>query len=117
MMAGSGRRRLAWLRVLTVASTIALMGAASPAAAQVQAQASTGWPQFQDNAGHTGAELDERSVTQANVGQLGVAWTAALPSTSFNSEVVVTGGSAYVGAGTTVSAFGASSGTRLWQVS
>lgn len=116
-MAGSGRHRLGRLRVLTAAGIIAVVGAASPAAARVEAQASAGWPQFQGNAGHTGASLDERSVTRANVGQLGTAWTAALPSRSFNSEVVVTGGVAYVGAGNTVSAFGAGNGTRLWQVS
>ena len=46
-MAGSGRRRLARLRVLTAAGIIAVVGAASPAAARVQAQASAGWPQFQ----------------------------------------------------------------------
>jgi outer membrane protein assembly factor BamB len=93
------------------------MMAGGPAAARSRAPAAAGWPQFQGNAGHTGAEMGETSVTRANVGQLSVAWTKRLPGMSLNSEVVVSGGAAYAGAGSAVSAFSASSGTRLWQAS
>jgi outer membrane protein assembly factor BamB len=116
-MTGSVGRGLGRLAALTAAGVLAVMSATGLAAAQSRAPAATGWPQFQGNARHTGSELDETSVTRANVGQLSVAWTAPLPATSFNSEVVVTSGVAYAGAGATVSAFNASSGTRLWQAS
>jgi outer membrane protein assembly factor BamB len=115
MMTGLGRNGLGRLSVIAAAGTIAVMAAAGPAAGQLRVQATSGWPQFQGNARHTGAERGEDSVTRANVGQLRVAWTADLPSASDNSEVVVTGGVAYAAAGDTVTAFDATSGTQLWQ--
>jgi outer membrane protein assembly factor BamB len=114
-MTGIGQRGLGRLRMVAAAGAIATVAAASPAAAQQRADVAPGWPQFQGNPAHTGWEPSEKSVTRANVGQLSIAWTAALPSVSDNSEVAVTGGVAYVGSGDMVTAFNATTGTQLWQ--
>ena len=103
---------------LGLAATVAAMVASAavvPVAAQVRVVATTGWPQFQGSPRHPGDDPAEKSVTRANVGQLRVAWTAALPSTSINSEVVVTGGAAYAGSGDGVTALNAATGASLWQ--
>ena len=104
------------LLAAAAASIIAVAGLAGPADAQPGPAVLSSWPQLQGNAGHTGAEPGEQSVTGANVKQLAVAWTAKLPAGRSNaSEVAVTGGVAYVGAAGTVTAFDAATGTQLWQ--
>jgi outer membrane protein assembly factor BamB len=106
---------------LTLITAAACATAAPAVTAAVTAQAETttagGWPQFQGNASHTGDEPGETSVTPANVGQLTVAWTMALPTDLYNSKLVVTGGVAYAGAGRTVTAVNASSGALVWRAS
>jgi outer membrane protein assembly factor BamB len=109
----SGTVRVAAAAVAMV--TVGAMVTGSPAAAQ-NVPGTPAWPQFQGNAAHTGYEPGETSVTRQNVGQLTVAWTQALPDGgSDNSEVAVSGGTVYISAGDTVTAFGAASGTQLWQ--
>jgi outer membrane protein assembly factor BamB len=101
--------------ITTTACAAALTATAATASAQAVTTRAAGWPQFQGNVGHTGAELGEKSVTRANASQLSLAWTVPLPSTSSNSEVVVTGGVAYVGSGAMVTAVDAATGTQVWQ--
>jgi outer membrane protein assembly factor BamB len=105
------------LRYAAAAAAIVAVTAAGPASAQRSAAATAGWPQFQGNASHTGFEPGEQSITKTNVGQLTVAWTAALPGVSDNSEVAVSGGVAFAGAGDTLTAFDAANGTPVWQAS
>lgn len=112
---GGGRMRLA-----AGAGALALAFASSPAVAQAAqaaqvAQVAPGWPQLQGGAAHNGDEASEKSLTAGNVGQLALAWKDTLPGESVDSQVVVTGGTAYLAAGNDVIAYDAATGAQLWQ--
>jgi outer membrane protein assembly factor BamB len=101
--------------VAAIGMTITGLGAAGFATAPALAAVSGGWPQFQGNAAHTGYEPGEKSVNPSNVRQLGVAWTARLPThTGTASDVVVTGGVLYTSDGPYVTALNAATGAPLW---
>lgn len=112
---GSGR-----IRAAAAVGGIAALVTASPVAAQTAvggtaAGGTAGWPQIQGGATHTGYTASENSVTSKNVRQLTVAWTQALPTESYDSQVTVAGMNVYVSAGNNVIAYNAVSGTQLWQ--
>jgi outer membrane protein assembly factor BamB len=114
--------RLAVIATAVMASLLAavspaLASPAAPATGDVQAGTTTGWPQLQGNAAHTGFEPGETSVTSSNVNQLGVAWTAPLPSPVGTPDLTVAGGTLYAASGTTVTALNAVTGAQLWQTS
>jgi outer membrane protein assembly factor BamB len=100
---------------LLAAVSPALASPAPPATGHVQAGTTTGWPQLQGNAAHTGFEPGETSVTSSNVNQLSVAWTAPLPSPAGTPDLTVAGGTLYAASGSTVTALNAVTGAQLWQ--
>src|SRR5215471_15269889 len=109
--------------VVAAAVTVGLLAAASsalasPATARIRAGTTTGWPQLQGNAAHTGLEPAETSVTSSNVGQLAVAWTAPLSSGSgliASQYLTVVGGAVYATSATAVIALNTVTGAQLWQ--
>ena len=111
--------------VVAAAVTAGLLAAASPAlaspaTARIRAGTTTGWPQLQGNAAHTGFEPAETSVTSSNVGQLAEAWTAPLSSASnlIGTEgMTVAGGTVYGTSVTAVIALNAVTGAQRWQAS
>ena len=111
--------------VVAAAVTSSLLAAASPvlaspATSRIRAGTTTGWPQLQGNAAHTGFEPAETSVTSANVGQLAEAWTAPLSSASnlIGTEgMTVAGGTVYGTSVTAVIALNAVTGAQRWQAS
>jgi outer membrane protein assembly factor BamB len=114
--------RLAVIATAVMASLLAavspaLASPAAPATGDVQAGTTTGWPQLQGNAAHTGFEPGETSVTPSNVNQLSVAWTAPLPSPVGTPDLTVAGGTLYAASGTTVTALNAVTGAQLWRTS
>jgi polyvinyl alcohol dehydrogenase (cytochrome) len=103
------------LRAASVAA-VAVLVMAGPAAAQARSAATApGWPQLQGSAAHTGYEAAETSVTPKNVSQLSLDWTTTLAGPSTSSEPVVAGGTVYVNAGNTVTAYNTGTGTEMWQ--
>lgn len=114
------------LAVIATAVTASLLAAVSPALASpaapatghVQAGTTTGWPQLQGNAAHTGFESGETSVTSSNVNQLSVAWTAPLPGPLAGTpDLTVAGGTLYAASSSAVTALNAVTGAQLWQTS
>lgn len=114
--------RLAVIATAVMASLLAavspaLASPAAPATGDVQAGTTTGWPQLQGNAAHTGFEPGETSVTSSNVNQLSVAWTVPLPSPAGTPDLTVADGTLYAASGSTVTALNAVTGAQLWQTS
>jgi outer membrane protein assembly factor BamB len=112
--------RLAVIATAVMASLLAavspaLASPAAPATGDVQAGTTTGWPQLQGNAAHTGFEPGETSVTSSNVNQLSTAWTAPLPNPVGTPDLTVAGGTLYAASGSTVTALNAVTGAQLWQ--
>jgi outer membrane protein assembly factor BamB len=100
---------------MAAAGIATIAGLTGTAVAQPAPAAVSGWPQFQGNASHTGAEPGERSITPANVRQLSLAWTATLPAPYDQTEAAVSGGVVYAVAGGTLTALDATTGAQLWQ--
>jgi outer membrane protein assembly factor BamB len=99
-----------------VISGLMTTGAAS-AGSLSPAGMAPGWPQLQDNARHTGYEPGETTVTSANVNQLAVAWTAALPGPAGATDLTETGGTVYAASASAATALNAATGAQLWQTS
>lgn len=108
-------KALGRIPVIAAAGAIALLGVVAPAWGQSAPQLSSPWPQFSGNPALTGTESAETSINSGNVGSLSEAWTADLPAQSYNSEVVLGGGKVFVGAGDTLTALDAGTGTVVWQ--
>jgi outer membrane protein assembly factor BamB len=105
------------LTMFAVTGVLAVAAVAPSAMAGTRSALTSGWPQLQGNAAHTGFEPGETSVTSANVAQLTQSWTAAMPGSANYSDITVTNGTLYIAQGNSVVALNAATGAQLWQTS